>query len=144
MRGSSIRLSLTLLTFLFTPKAFAAWVLPPHAASAVKVAVKVASKADKDGLVRSAALNKDTISVKAENSAGETVLAVTLVHPSVAPEGSFLGAGVALLTSPGPLDASALAGLKASLKAAKRAVPWVETPDEARWMRAPPRAPRPS
>jgi tetratricopeptide (TPR) repeat protein len=129
MQRHILTLSLTLTALTIAPAADAEWVLPPEAASSVKRAVQVQSKPDKAGAIRSAALDKTTILVTAERK-GVVAMTVTLVHPSVAPEDAFRGAGVALLTTPGPVDDALLAALKASLTAAKRPVPWVQTEDD--------------
>ncbi|MGB0592306.1 MAG: tetratricopeptide repeat protein [Myxococcota bacterium] len=130
MRSAVLLTSLTSLTlFALASPANAEWVLPPHAASAVQRAAAIQPQADKAGLTRSAALEKTTIKIEAKDASGAVVMVVTLVHPSVAPTGAFTAAGAALLESPGPLDAGALASLKTSLKRAKRDIPWVETED---------------
>jgi len=118
-----------LLLVLTAPPADAEWVLPPEAGPAVQRAANVRPRADKTGVTRSAALNKNEIVITAKRD-GTMVMNVTLVHPSMAPEDAFRGAGVALLEEPGPVDTEALAALRASLTAAKRPVPWVETEDE--------------
>jgi tetratricopeptide (TPR) repeat protein len=112
-----------------TSVAYAAWILPPEASSAVTRAVDIMPKADRAGLLRSATLDKSTIRVQARR--GDTVvLAVTLVHPSVAPTGAFQAAGVALIEGPGPLNRKALADLKRSLTRATDAIPWRELAGE--------------
>jgi tetratricopeptide (TPR) repeat protein len=131
MNASTLTACLIALTIALQPvNVRAEWVLPPQAASAVKRATAIQPKPDQDGLTRSAALDKTTIKVQAKDASGDVIMVVTLVHPSVAPDGSFTAAGVALLESPGPVDATALAALKASLTAAKKTVPWVETEDD--------------
>ncbi|MGB0591664.1 MAG: hypothetical protein ACPGU1_18465 [Myxococcota bacterium] len=109
--------------------AHGAWILPPEAASAVSRAVDVQATPDRAGLLRSATLDGSTIRVEARR--GETIImAVTLVHPSTAPEGAYTAAGVALTEAPGPIDAKALATLKRTLKRAPGPVPWREIADE--------------
>ena len=124
--------SIALLTALITwgPSAHAEWVLPPQAASAVKGAVDVQKKADAGGWLRSASIEKTKIIVESRSSDGSRTSKVTLIHPSVAPDGAFLGAGVALIEAPGPVDPDALSALKKALKSTKRVIPWVETQDD--------------
>ena len=89
---------------------------------AVKRAAAVRAKPDANGLTRSASIDKTTITVEAKDSKGAVTMKVTLVHPSVAPDGAFTAAGVSLIEAPGPIEPKALAALKASLSKAKKAV----------------------
>ena len=109
--------------------ASATWILPPEAATAVRSAVNIQPKPDRRGVLRSATLDRTAIRVEAKRG-DDIILAISLVHPSQATEGAFVAAGVALDTTPGPLDTKALKALKAALNKAPTAIPWRKIEDE--------------
>jgi len=74
-------------------------------------------------------LDRTAIRVEAKRG-DDIILAISLVHPSQATEGAFVAAGVALETTPGPLETKALKALKAALNKAPTAIPWRKIEDE--------------
>ena len=99
------------------------WVLPPTAEPLVRAFV-AHDGGSLDGLKLGARIEENQVSLVARDGAGRVTATVTLVHPSVAPEGSVRIGGLAVIAPEDRAPPSLVRALLKRLKSHPLELPW--------------------